>query len=361
MKKFLLLFSFLLAVFSFAQNPLLFNNSWKISKILYQNVEYSNPTPLNAPEIYYENLTTFTNTMIKTSYINSSIGIIYSISNSQIVIGEMGGTLMGSPDINFHNFEGYYRNIFSNAPVPKTFDYSITDNGNNRYSLVLSDVSSGNKIYYNSINTELINTNWKISKIEWNGQTIQSPTINHSVDYSKFNGSLFISEFFNVTSTPISISDNSDSFTKIGYSTVTLAEYFDTNWENVRYFDQLNCSFYFDAPNNRIFNYQIINNDSFKTLIITDSVTGNKIYYQSNILATQDILKNKLKIYPNPTSDFIFIENVRTNSLVKIIDVSGKIVLEKKLSGNSIDVKSLSKGIYFIEIEGNKPLKFIKK
>lgn len=61
--------------------------------------------------------------------------------------------------------------------------------------------------------------------------------------------------------------------------------------------------------------------------------------------------RSSFEIYPNPTSDFITIQN-QTNatiSSIKIIDILGKIVFET-IEFTSINVQKLSKGIYIVEV-----------
>ena len=226
MKKFLLLFGFLLSNYFLAQNPLLYSYTWQISKILYQNTEYTIPPIPDG----YRNTTIFSSTEIKTILYNSFIGQISNINDNQIIVENMGGTLMTSPDENFANFETKYSYIFSIAPVPKTFNYTISKFINGDYELVLTDNNTGNKVYYTASN--------------------------------------------------------------------------------------LFC----EVPN-----------------------------------------KVSFKIYPNPTSDFICIENLKPNTSVKVMDVFGKVLISKKLSDQLIDVKALSNGTYFLLIEDKKPIKFIKK
>lgn len=73
---------------------------------------------------------------------------------------------------------------------------------------------------------------------------------------------------------------------------------------------------------------------------------------------------NLFSIYPNPSSDKIFI--TAKHSLPKsatIYSMDGKKVLNLSLQNNSIDVSGLPKGIYFVEInspEGSSTQKFIK-
>ena len=57
-----------------------------------------------------------------------------------------------------------------------------------------------------------------------------------------------------------------------------------------------------------------------------------------------------IHIYPNPTSDFIFIENIEPQ-FVSIYSLDGKLV--KTVEGtNVIDVRDLNKGLYLINIDG---------
>ncbi|MDR6921235.1 MULTISPECIES: T9SS type A sorting domain-containing protein [Chryseobacterium] len=78
---------------------------------------------------------------------------------------------------------------------------------------------------------------------------------------------------------------------------------------------------------------------------------------------------NNLKIYPNPTAQFLYIgkESDKTYSEVSIIDVSGKVVLKKNghQYNEAIDVSRLVPGNYFVlstDTKGNVyKNKFIKK
>lgn len=73
-----------------------------------------------------------------------------------------------------------------------------------------------------------------------------------------------------------------------------------------------------------------------------------------NILNTPDFeQEGTLQIYPNPTSEVLYVENNRFPNLVfKMVDVSGKKILEGSLNNtyNTIEVYKLNKGIYFLNL-----------
>jgi hypothetical protein len=72
----------------------------------------------------------------------------------------------------------------------------------------------------------------------------------------------------------------------------------------------------------------------------------------------------KLTIYPNPATDQLFFETTGYVSKAKVFDTRGKLLLSQENPGDAITVSSLSKGIYFVEVntgETSSIHKFIKK
>jgi hypothetical protein len=77
-----------------------------------------------------------------------------------------------------------------------------------------------------------------------------------------------------------------------------------------------------------------------------------------------------LRIYPNPATDKLYIEQteiVETETLISIYDITGKLKYQEvgKFNNNKIEinVQNLNNGIYFIELRTNNKqnmLKFIK-
>ena len=82
----------------------------------------------------------------------------------------------------------------------------------------------------------------------------------------------------------------------------------------------------------------------------------------TNLAVNNFDLKSKIKVYPNPFSSKIIIENVEENETYKLYNEIG----QQFFSGKNIekeDFSSLSKGVYFLEINGktNSKIKLIKE
>ncbi len=130
-----------------------------------------------------------------------------------------------------------------------------------------------------------------------------------------------------------------------------------------------------------------INGNGAGTYIVDDDVTVNGsaagsasittcmdpdsvVYNYDNVPATpgcidttntvginKRIQKEEVKIYPNPASTVINVELSAelVNSEYRIYSISGKIVLQGRLDNNNtqLDITSLEKGLYFVEIENS--------
>jgi len=72
-----------------------------------------------------------------------------------------------------------------------------------------------------------------------------------------------------------------------------------------------------------------------------------------------------LKLYPNPSTDYIILNGIAVNTSVQINDVSGRWLQKNQLSAeNKIDVRNLPAGIYFLRIlsvGSNVYYKFVKQ
>src|SRR5690606_10464688 len=89
------------------------------------------------------------------------------------------------------------------------------------------------------------------------------------------------------------------------------------------------------------------------------AVTDKDVYRYKTEEGTIDISKvsydkSNFKIYPNPSSEIICIQanEIIHNGKAQLFDLSGKLVLEQKMTGNTmfIETKGIASGIYVIKI-----------
>jgi len=101
------------------------------------------------------------------------------------------------------------------------------------------------------------------------------------------------------------------------------------------------------------------------------STTGNADYlaldaftWGVEVLSTNDleIEKNKIIIFPNPSSESIQISKIKNTTAYEIYNVLGKRILLGNINAHQeIKINELGVGIYMLKLEGGKPLKFVKK
>ncbi|MBC7696668.1 MAG: SBBP repeat-containing protein [Burkholderiales bacterium] len=75
----------------------------------------------------------------------------------------------------------------------------------------------------------------------------------------------------------------------------------------------------------------------------------------------KEVLPPMFNIYPNPSRDFIFINNIKGKSTITLYDVFGKLFIKKESDTDLIlDVHNLPKGLYTIVSESNKENTYTK-
>ena len=87
----------------------------------------------------------------------------------------------------------------------------------------------------------------------------------------------------------------------------------------------------------------------------SDAVWIDNVKFPINgiMLYNSDISNNIVNIivYPNPAQDFISITNIDKNSLIKLFDSMGRLVVLSKNNDNVINTSNLNSGIYYLSIE----------
>lgn len=111
-----------------------------------------------------------------------------------------------------------------------------------------------------------------------------------------------------------------------------------------------------DSPNFGRFIKRINENEY---IIVGENPTKD-LFYFAEISNTSSIIanNNNLKLFPNPSNNFVAIEGVKYGSKFKVYNLFGQCLIEG-LYNYKIDVSDLLSGTYFVEIENNIQ-KFVK-
>lgn len=93
------------------------------------------------------------------------------------------------------------------------------------------------------------------------------------------------------------------------------------------------------------------------TVTISASGTDDKVIEVTQAanptgVETDEYVKDM--IYPNPVKDFLYFKNIESNTRVKVINTKGVVVFNDIVSSNSVDLRTLGKGYYILEIKNEK-------
>ncbi|RXR21195.1 T9SS type A sorting domain-containing protein [Flavobacterium amnicola] len=121
----------------------------------------------------------------------------------------------------------------------------------------------------------------------------------------------------------------------------------------------------YTAPTSGVYRFAIRNSSQ-------STGTGSHYLFVDNLvisssLSVEDFNKSNLLLYPNPVLDYISIQNPDNISITNysVLDINGRILHTNTLSNDSlINLSSLTKGIYIIQLETEKGVltkKIIKK
>jgi len=101
-------------------------------------------------------------------------------------------------------------------------------------------------------------------------------------------------------------------------------------------------------------NFSTFGEDNLKELYVA-AVNNGKIYkITTSTLGTQENVFNGVRIYPNPASERVFVEGIRSeNTAIKLISTEGKIAIDnvKLDSENSFDITGIIPGVYYLNIK----------
>jgi len=230
--------------------------------------------------------------------------------------------------------------------VSLTVDIQNNINGNYKLACVLvEDSVTGNSTQYNQSNSYSGGSSLvDVDGTDWN-------TLPSSVHYSQM---MYRHVGRSIAPSFSGESLNTTSFISGDTETICFEFILDPSWDQ----SQIHIVGMFIDNNDRV--------DNASSTTITTAI--NMGYTQCAVTSTGIELNgpNRVNIYPNPVTDKIYISNLKEdNTLVKIYDINGRLVLENKVSNKEyLNVSKLSKGVYQIKFEGsdwNETRKLIKE
>jgi hypothetical protein len=111
--------------------------------------------------------------------------------------------------------------------------------------------------------------------------------------------------------------------------------------------------------------------DSLRNMIVDipdllDLSRGSAVDCHELFTSVQEPLSNhELTIHPNPVTHALIVlrQGLFSTAGISILDLSGRVVLVDRLTGpyHQVDVAALSPGVYFLRVEGNKSIRFVKE
>lgn len=83
-----------------------------------------------------------------------------------------------------------------------------------------------------------------------------------------------------------------------------------------------------------------------------NSLSIDNLSYEPKVLSTSEVSgKNKLRIYPNPFSDIVNIDNVTDVESASVIDVSGRTLKTFKEVSSALNLSDLKEGMYILVLD----------
>ncbi len=97
------------------------------------------------------------------------------------------------------------------------------------------------------------------------------------------------------------------------------------------------------------------------TIVITASQSGNSNYNAAetvivNIEVSEAVVSSldndiQLRVYPNPVSNYLYIEGIKLETRISLFDLNGKLLLHKSYNTQPLDLQLIPGGQYLIKME----------
>jgi type IX secretion system substrate protein len=212
---------------------------------------------------------------------------------------------------------------------------------------------------------QLLENTWYLQNVIINGQNNFPPSNDELISVpAEFSQDGFFTSVCNELTGFIEYEINSFSFPQPLETT-----FIDCQFQVNEDFEVIYFNYYYSGPGN-LYNYTITTDSNENKTLVVISNTGDQAIYGDHILSSQDFYSSQFAILPNPAKNELFLTSKYTSGTLtlKIFNLEGKLLSNQTLevaNQTSIDVSSLTSGIYFLNIEdenGNTTIKkFIKQ
>lgn len=285
----------------------------------------------------------------------------------------------------------------TDCSFPQKAQIRLINRGNNALTSAVISVNDAGVIYNQSWSGNLATNAEAQIPISLNGTAISNNNI--SVTVSSVNSSLD-NRASNDASNLIYASTPSFNTTQVNLGLQLDSYGSETSWEvvdgagNVLYTSETYVdddpdmpavkNYTFNLTNNKCYIFKIYDSwgDGFccdygsgyyKLTTSTGTVMVNTTFSTAeasyafvlgSMLGTKEANKLETKIFPNPVNDVLNITKVSNNATFTIYNVAGQFISKGKVINNKVNVSSLAKGVYFIEVSekgATSKMKFIKK
>jgi len=227
--------------------------------------------------------------------------------------------------------------------LPVTFnnpalDYRLTDFGGTT-STIIEDPTDASNMVCQTVRSDVAET--------WAGTTVAEPSglvpaIPFTAELTQMRMRVYSPEAGIPILFKIEVHDNTGVFVEVTSNTTVANE-----WETI-YFD---FAEFLDLAN--AYNKPVV----FFNFGAAGADVGEMIFYWDDIEFVNpegvfDNEYNAMKVYPNPATDRISIQNSEELSNIRIYSVIGSLVYESENVSRTIDISSLNKGVYSIQATG---------
>jgi len=374
MKHYLLLLLTLTIIASaYGQDPEL-DGEWKLAHMNIDGVTLPAPLPEPGyqvePKLFYDTVSEEIYTSIQSCSNIMGSQVTADPINNKIYPDPTSGwiILLGFCDPRYNEYENLYFDLIGAFNLPTTtLDYEITAQTGGVKTLVITN-SEGDFAKYSNVPVPFhLFDDWEVEKLIISGTEYQVPVngeeFNPSIYFTEtddpaiamFTGDSGCNDFDGVVSYDVVNSELTISSYNIGGN--SCVEPLNND------FELLYTSFLFNGLPATFSHSTTI--DEGLVLELTKS-NGDKAFYRRdyNLLSVPEIRNDQFAVYPNPAHDIL---NISATGLtidnLKVYSLSGQLLFSSNENTHILNVSSLPKGLYLLEIatdKGRQIQKFIK-